>query len=90
MEATHPLVKIGPKTIKDEFDLKPEEILCSLCEMQVLIPEGKYFIRRHSHAFKPSFIFNEKTSELKYHNTEISQRKMYTDLWGEWRCVKSK
>ena len=90
MEATYPERTIGPKTIKHEFDLEPEEILCSLCEMQVLIAEEKYWVRRHSRAFRRSFIFNEKTLELKFYVTNLSKRKMYTELWGEWRCVKSK
>ena len=89
-EATYPLVKIGPKTIKHEFDLEPEESVCSLCEMQVLIAGDGYLIRRHSRAFEFSFVFNEKTLETKWYYNELSERGMRTDLWSEYRCAKSK
>ena len=90
MEATYPKRAIGPKTIKHEFDLEPAERHCSLCEMQMLIAGDVWFVRRNSSAFKRSLIFNEKTLELKYYSNELSERGMYTDLWTEWQCIKSK
>ena len=90
LEVTYPLRMIGPRTQKHEFNLEPEESLCSLCEMQVLIAGDGYFIRRHSRAFKRSVVFNEKTLELKWYSSELSERGMRIDLWSEYRCVKSK
>ena len=37
VEVTYPLRMIGPRTQNHKFDLEPEESLCSLSEMQVLI-----------------------------------------------------
>ena len=90
LEVTYPLRMIGLRTEKHEFDLEPEERHCSLCGMQMLIAGDVWFVRRHSRAFKRSLVFNEKTLVLKYYSNELSERGMRTDLWGEWRCVKSK
>ena len=51
------------KTDKNEFDLEPEDSLCSICKMQVLIAGDGHLIQRARSAFKRSFVFNEKTLE---------------------------